>query len=124
MNGPTWYTYPDGAKSSRRPKDGEKFDLVDGYGAVDSTWEWDDFLEQWFNISSGRPNKHNTATFATGQAAYHYYPGMTPSERENAEFERPPIHAEPKLDNPCKCGGWAVKATRHAHYCPLFHPNL
>lgn len=127
------WTYPDGTKSSRRPRDGEIFEIIDHYtGSVESRWQWDAVPETWFNISSGKYNKANTATHAVPNlapppASFHYDPAglygmghwMDPDLDANVEL--PPVHADkPKNTTGCQCGGWSVKATKHPYYCPLF----
>jgi hypothetical protein len=109
---PPNYTYPDGTKSSRRPKDGEFYVKTDpSTGAVESTWQWDDVLGQWFNTSSGKPNQHNTKTFVM----------------ENLQFDGIFIeYDENKIrlwGAKCQCGSEAVGSPKHSHWCDKFDPT-
>ena len=90
------YTMPDGTKGYRRPSDGEIFNLTKN-GVVESTWQWDDLHEKWYNISSGKPNDTNTATF-------------------------PPIWDKDFNTSlkKCECGSEAVGSPKHSSWCQLY----
>lgn len=106
---PPRYIYPDGNYSGRKPKDGEVFSLIKN-GATESTWQWDGFVEQWFNVSSGKPSKVNTATFAL-----------------------PPVHFDPvtvdsksvwgESTKKCQCGSHKVNSQKHSDWCDLYDPR-
>lgn len=99
------YVYPDGTRSPCRPTDGEIF----RYTQHNETWQWDDFLGQWFNISSGTPNAHNTRT--------HVVPAVYPYQEPDWEQLYPiPDYAE----NKCECGSESVGSSKHSDWCKKY----
>lgn len=54
---------PDGSTTLDRPKDGHILH-VQGKDSSCMSWQWDDFLERWHNISTGNWTD-NTATFCS-----------------------------------------------------------
>lgn len=106
MLGQKAYTYPDGTQSVYRPKDGQVFTEFDSNGNTQSTWQWDDYKEQWFNISSGKPTPQNTATFAPGPFTYKTGGPIEPIKVLNSE---------------CECGARHTQAPNlHLTFCPLY----
>jgi hypothetical protein len=103
---PQGYLYPDGTRSSRKPKDGEIFQLTKN-GSVESTWQYDDLLSQWFNISSGKPTKANTATHVVPEIKYTFAgTGL------DISWDKPK----------CECGSEAVGSPRHSSWCCKYDP--
>lgn len=45
------YTYPDGNKSLRKPRDGEKFRYWNHVDQEEKVWQWDGYKEQWYDIT-------------------------------------------------------------------------
>lgn len=102
---PQKYTYPDGTDSSRRPKDGEHYIKTNPItGQVESTWQWDDLLGQWFNTSSGKPTPYNTVTFVI---------------RDNMPIYHTPITVTIS-DLKCQCGSEAVGSPKHSNWCDKY----
>lgn len=45
------YTYPDGSKKARRPRDGEKFCVWCNVDQEERVWQWDGFKDRWYDIT-------------------------------------------------------------------------
>lgn len=118
----TWHM-PDGTKTATKPRDGAvwtKFDPANG----DETWQWDGQLEQWFNVSSGKPGAHNTKTFVVPQP-------ICPMDLDNMdafdlELEKSGLY-EPrtgrKQARSCECGSEKCGSNKHSSWCPKFSPS-
>jgi hypothetical protein len=106
------YTYPDGTRSNNRPKDGEIFTLY-CQGVVQSTWQWDDALVQWFNVSSGQPTKQNTASFT-------YRVTSIGISGIDVTIDLNNLSVEPE----CECGAKHTSCPQnHLRFCKLFKPQ-
>lgn len=46
------YTYPDGTKSIRRPRDGEMFRVWDQVDQNEVIWQWDGYKEHWYRTKT------------------------------------------------------------------------
>lgn len=125
---PTGYLYPDGTRSSRKPKDGEVFYITKN-GSVESTWQWDDMLMQWFNVSSGKATKANTATHVVPTGVFVDPnpvgdPDLLKKQFDEAmnnikdAFKTPIVWDRPK----CECGSDAVGSPRHSSWCCKYDP--
>lgn len=112
---PTFHM-PDGTKTTNRPKDGQVWTKWDANQNPIETWQWDDFLCQWFNISSGKPTQHNTKTFAIN----------CPMDLDNLELDddwRKDKATITKISTfKCNCGSEAVGSPRHSHWCDKYEP--
>jgi hypothetical protein len=105
---PKGHIYPDGTKASRKPRDGEKFYITKN-GVVESTWQWDDVMDKWVNISSGKPTKANTAS----------YP---PSIKYTFAGTGLDIAIKDPKTAKCECGSEAVGSPRHSSWCCKYDP--
>lgn len=110
------YYMPDGTKTTTRPKDGEKFAKFDAATGTYEEWMWDDVDGQWHNISSGKPNAKNTATFL-------FPPMICPMDLDglydNSGMEDVSAYAQPPPIK-CECGAAAVGSDRHSTWCMKF----
>lgn len=113
------YTYPDGTQSVNRPKDGQTYHTLNPDGSLGATWQWDDFKEQWFNISSGKPTPQNTATFVPQPIQF-----FDPKDLDN--FENIAIdwafQEGFSVALKCECGSDAVGSPRHSNWCRKYDP--
>lgn len=104
-NVPVW-TMPDGTKTVHRPKDGAVVLNTDPNTGLDIYWQWDDFKESWFNVTTGPTTNHNTATFIVP-------PYQKDGYHLDNDFE---IKKTPK----CECGSDAVGSPRHSSWCQKY----
>jgi hypothetical protein len=120
FNIPITYVYPDGTKSTTRPTDGQVFIVWDNATQKSqSTWQWDDYMGQWFNASTGQPNKHNTATFVVPPPAI---------SDEEAEQLMKALEVGNTVKGPltiyvpkCECGARHTEFPQiHLRFCPLY----
>lgn len=108
---------PDGTKTNTKPKDGEKFAIVDMITGTQTDWMWDDFQDLWFNVSSGnKPNKQNTATFAI-PPSYKYSIYRFDNDKEAMSFD---LEFNKSLGIKCECGSEKCGSDRHSTWCPKF----
>lgn len=110
-----WYM-PDGTKTSNRPKDGQVMQTLDSHGNG-TTWQWDDLLESWHNVSSGKPTQQNTQTF-------YYQAVFSPTDLDNVDLSNEWCKAKvtkmPTLK--CGCGSEKVNSPKHSPYCDKYDP--
>lgn len=112
------YTYPDGTQSVNRPSDGQVFIVWDGNQKPQSTWQWDDYLEQWFNVSSGKPTPQNTASFIVPTSTQ---PPLSDEEME--ELSALLDEGRQACAVACECGARHTEFPNiHLRFCPLYTP--
>lgn len=110
----TWFM-PDGTKSVYRPKDGQQETTFDGLGAA-TIWEWDDFQETWHNVSSGKPNKYNTATFPAKGPRDPFF------DIDDEHIDYVPVYSWKDEEPKCECGSEKSGSNRHSTWCKKFTP--
>lgn len=115
MNKPSGYLYPDGTRASRKPADGELFHITKN-GSTESSWQYDDMLSQWFNVSSGKPTPQNTTLYPYQMAPMDSY-----------ELEPTPSIFDLLKSGKtlCDCGLHSVQSnsTRHSTWCKMYDPR-
>jgi len=94
------YGYPDGTKSTERPNDGQ-LSLKYGIDGTSTVYQWDDFKEQWFDVTG-------------------HYIGMA-----GDEFDRQLQASKVKKKGPspiptCDCGSEACGSNRHSSWCSKY----
>lgn len=125
---PTYYTYPDGTKASRQPADGEIFHIHKN-GSVDSTWQYDDFLNQWFNVTSSKQySAANTATHPPGSMMQ----GLKAMMDKLDEADKKMLDEGGGVIwggyvKKCDCGTHAcdpkTPPSKHSTWCKIYDPN-
>lgn len=115
----TWHM-PDGSKTATKPSDGQTWSRFDSSGAEIEKWQWEGTKDCWVNVSSGRPNKQNTATYVIpsqprpidldnyGESGYMF-----------GEYHSKVAHAIKK----CECGSEHVGSPRHSSWCSKYDPR-
>lgn len=104
----TTYIYPYGTSGSIPPKDGQVFHVFKN-NVVDSTWQYDGFLSQWFKLMPGPAVQQSSC----------------PMDLDNLEFNSPYSDSSYGYEKQkCECGSHSVNSDKHSIWCKLFDPNL
>lgn len=102
----TAYTYPDGTKSIRRPKDGEIFRVWDPVDQNETVWQWDGYKVSWYNIT----NKQ-TPKVVTGSTVKVFLNGIELEMAGDVSYDI-------SMDEPkCECGSEKVGSNKHSTWC-------
>ena len=101
---------PDGTKAASKHNDGQLWSKWDSTGNEVEKWQWEGTRDCWVNISSGKPTKANTATFA-----------ITPMDLDNYTYDLDgPIQPIKVFDPKCECGSLKVGSPRHSSWCQMY----
>jgi hypothetical protein len=115
-NKPTYY-WPDGSLSSKKPNDGETWTKPNFTGGPTETWQWDDYIGQWVNITN-HPNGRQTHRQAANQG-YAAVSGSTYLLPDDYGMVEAKIDwAKPALN--CECGSEKCGSNRHSNWCPKY----
>ena len=105
---------PDGTKTANKPKDGQVWSRWDSQGSEIEKWMWEGTKDCWVNISSGKPTKQNTRTFAIN----------CPMDLDNYTYNLDgPAHPMEILNLKCDCGSSHVSSPKHSTWCQIYDPK-
>lgn len=99
------WTYPDGTTSTKKPRDGETFQLFK-YGRFDSEWMWDGLFEQW--------KRRSRVILTNGQPVVH----ISDPNDEILLDEPRQVYDAREPETKCECGAEKVKSSMHSTWCP------
>jgi hypothetical protein len=125
-NKPTYY-WPDGSLSSKKPNDGETWTKPNFTGGPTETWQWDDYMGQWINITN-HPNGRQTHRQAANQNMSGGWGVSGGYSSGNGTLYIPDDFdmTEVKMDLgrieqiKCECGSEKCGSNKHSNWCPKY----